>query len=279
MEFLVLSDIHDNWLHLDTILDIVHEVNGVIFLGDLMQHSEHSDVSPESQENFKKIYDAAKWMVAIPGNGAVPKVVHFMDSLGINLHGASKQIGEISFFGVGGVTDPVGVVLNLREFFQSERYAAIELDSKSIETLNVFGVFIRNGFFEVEDWFPEKIDEIEKYRSPFEHTEDEVFEILLRGYETIRNSPVKVLLSHVPPYEAGLNPVLPEGVSTGSKAITRFILEFHPTLVLSGHYHRDYKFTIGSVPCAIVPAVKDGFCSILHFESKDKQFRIKSRRF
>jgi Icc-related predicted phosphoesterase len=276
MEFLVLSDIHDNWLHLDKILDTARGVSGVIFLGDLMQFR---DVSPESRDNFKEIFDASKWMVAVPGNGAVSGTVHFMDSLGINVHGASKQIGEIGFFGVGGVTDPVGVVLNLREFFKTEHPAAIELNPKSMETLSVFGVFVRNGFFEVEDWPPEKIDEMEKYRSPFEHTEDEVFEILLRGHENISDLPVKVLLSHVPPYEPVFNPILPEGASTGSKAITKFILEFHPNLVLSGHYHRDYQFKIGSVPCAIIPAVKDGFYSILHFESDTRQFRIEARNF
>jgi len=276
MELLVLSDIHDNWSHLNTILDIIREVDGVIFLGDLMQFR---DVVPESLNHFKKIFDTSKWMAAVPGNGAVPGVVHLLDSFGINVHGASKTLGEIGFFGVGGVTDPVGVILNLRDFFRAERHPAIELDPKSIETLNVFGVFIRNGFFEVEDWSPEKINEIEKYRSPFEHTEEEVFEILLRGHEPIHNSPVRVLLSHVPPYETGFNPILPEGVSTGSKAITRFILEFQPNLVLSGHYHRDYQFKIGSVPCAIVPAVKDGYYSILHFESSNRQFKIEVRRF
>ena len=276
MEFLLLTDIHNNWTHLETILDIANEVHGVIFLGDLMQQG---DASPESHDNFEKIYDVSKWMVAVPGNGAEPEVVHFFDTLGINVHGTSRRIGEIGFFGVGGVTDPIGVVLNLREFFRNEQHSAIELDPKSIETLNVFGVFIRNGFFEVEEWPPEKIDEMEKYRSPFEHTEDEIFEILLRGHETICDSPVRVLLSHVPPYEPGFNPILPEGVSTGSKAITRFILEFHPSLALSGHYHRDYQFTIGPVPCAILPAVKDGYYSILHFESDTRQFRIETRRF
>ncbi|MFW9961843.1 MAG: metallophosphoesterase [Candidatus Thorarchaeota archaeon] len=277
MKLLVLSDIHDNWLHLDSILDIAREASGVIFLGDLVQYG--GDVSPESLDNFKQICDVSNRMMAVPGNGAEEEVVHLMDALGINVHGASRQIEEIGFFGVGGVTDPVGVVLNLREFFRTERPAAIELDSKSIETLNVFGVSIRNGFFEVEDWPPERINEMEKFRSPFEHTEDEVFEILLRGHETISSSRFRVLLSHVPPYETGLNPVLPEGVSTGSKAITKFILEFHPSLVLSGHYHIEHQFTIGSIPCAVVPAVKDGYYSILDFESKKEKFRIEARRF
>ena len=276
MEFLVLSDIHDNWAHLDEILDMAHKVTGVIFLGDIMQTRIFSS---ESRDNLRRIYDISKWMVAVPGNGAVPEVIDFLNELSINVHGTSKQIDEIGFFGVGGVTDPVGVVLNLRELFREKRHTVIELDSKSIETLNVFGVFVRNGFFEVEEWSPQQIQEIERYRSPFEHTEEEVFETLLSGHERIRNLPTRVLLSHVPPYELGLNPILPEGVSTGSKAITQFIHEFHPSLVLSGHYHRDYQFTIGSVPCAIIPAVKDGLYSILIFEDNTQQFKITTRMF
>jgi Icc-related predicted phosphoesterase len=276
MEFLVLSDIHENWTHLEEMLHMAREASGVIFLGDLMQFR---DVSRISLENFRKIFDASKWMVAVPGNGAVPEVVDFLNDLGINIHGVSKQIEEIGFFGVGGVTDPVEVILNLREFFRNTQHAAIELDSKSIETLNVFGVFIRNGFFEVEEWSPEKVSELGKYRSPFEHTEDEVFDILLRGHEPVRNLPVRVLISHVPPYEDGLNPLLPEGVSTGSKAITRFIHEFHPSIVLSGHFHRDYRFEIEFVPCVILPAVKDGYYSLLTFENDTQKFSVTTRMF
>jgi Icc-related predicted phosphoesterase len=276
MKFLVLTDIHDNWVHLDAILAIARDTSGVIFLGDLMQFGE---VSQESLANFRKIRGTSQWMVAVPGNGAISKVVDYLNTLGINLHGTSRQIGEIGFFGVGGVTDPVGVVHDLREFFAKKQYAAIALDPKSIETLKAFGVFVRNGVFEVEDWTPEKVDEMKRYRSPFEHTEDEVFEILVRGYEAIRTLPVRVLLSHIPPYESGFNPLLPEGVSTGSKAITRFIKEYRPSLVLSGHFHRNYQFKIGSVPCAIIPAVKDDFYSILHFESANNHFEIETKRF
>jgi len=276
MEFLVLADIHDNWAHLDEILGLARECNGVIFLGDLMKYGK---IAQRSLENFKRIYDTAEWMVAVPGNGALPEVVQFMSDIGVNVHGTSKQIEEIGFFGVGGVTDAVEVVHALRQYLKENRRPAIRLHAKSMETLNAFGVFIRDGFFEVEDWPPEKLQQMEKYRSPFEHTESEIFDILLRGYEAIRGLPFRVLLTHVPPYEEGMNPNLPEGVSTGSKAITRFIHEYHPSLVLSGHYHRDHRFTVGSVPCAVLPAVKDGYYSLLRFGPNRRQFNLEVRMF
>jgi Icc-related predicted phosphoesterase len=275
-EFLVLADVHNEWSHLDRILEFAQSTDGVIFLGDLIQLGE-SDTN--SLENFLQIYDAARWLVSIPGNGANPKILDFLNEIGVNLHGAAAIYDEIGFFGVGGVTDAVEVVLSLRNFFSKNRPAAIELDAKALETLRVFGVSIKNGFFEVADWPAEKVKEMEKYRSPFEHTENEVYEVLVKAHESIRNLPFRVLLSHIPPYEEGLNPVLPEGVSTGSKAIAQFIHEYSPTLVLSGHYHRNYRFYIDTIPCAVMPAVKDGYYSLLYVRPLSAKYQLDVRRF
>jgi Icc-related predicted phosphoesterase len=275
-EFLVLADIHNDWAHLDRILELAQSTDGVVFLGDLIQQGEPNS---DSLDNFLQIYEAAKWLVCVPGNGANPEILAFLNEIGVNIHGAAKIHDEIGFFGVGGVTDAVEVVLSLRNFFSKNRLAAIELDAKALETLNVFGVFVKDGFFEVADWPAEKVKEMEKYRSPFEHSENEVYETLVRAHESIRNLPFRVLLSHIPPYEEGLNPLLPEGVSTGSKAITQFIHEYSPTLVLSGHYHRNYRFSIESTPCAIMPAVKDGYYSLLHVKPLSAKFQLDVRRF
>jgi Icc-related predicted phosphoesterase len=276
MEFFVLADIHNEWTYLDRILDLARSTDGVIFLGDLMQQGYPDS---DSIANFLQIYEAANWLAAVPGNGANQETLALLDEIGVNVHGTAKIYKEIGFFGVGGVTDAVEVVLSLREYFSKNRHAAIELDAKALETLSVFGVSIKDGFFEVADWPAEKVKELEKYRSPFEHTENEVFEILVRAHESIRSLPFRVLLSHIPPYEEGLNPLLPEGVSTGSRAMAKFIRDYCPTLVLSAHYHREYRFTISSVPCAIIPAVKDGYYSVLQFEPISEKFLLDFRRF
>lgn len=276
MEFVVLADIHNEWTRLSTILRIAQQVDGVIFLGDLIQQG-----APDSRslDNFLQIFHTAKWLAAVPGNGATPDIIALLDKLHTNVHGASKTYQDLGFFGVGGVTDTVEVVLGLREYFARTPRAAIELDSKALETLNVFGVFIKDGFFEVEKWSSRQVRELEKYHSPFEHTEQEVYEILVRAHESIADFPFRILLSHIPPYQEGLNPILPEGVSTGSRAITQFIGEYHPTFVISAHYHRNYQFSIESVPCTIIPAVKDGYYSLFHCEPNAKRFWIDVRRF
>jgi Icc-related predicted phosphoesterase len=275
-EFLVLSDIHNEWTHLNQMLDIAQSVDGVIFLGDLIQLG-HS--AAQSIDNLLQMHEAARWLAAVPGNGANQEILTCLTDLGDSVHGTSKKYEEMGFFGVGGVTDTIEVVLGLRSYFSQDRRPAIELEAKALETLNIFGVSIQNGFFEVEPWPNEKVRELEKYRCPFEHTESEVFDILIRAHESIKDLSYRVLLSHIPPYEEGLNPILPEGVSTGSKAITRFIQAYRPSFALSGHYHRNYRFAIDEVPCAVVPAVKDGYYSMLHFEQAGERFLLSVRRF
>ena len=82
LEFLVLSDIHDSWVHLNKMLRLAEENDGVIFLGDLMPFRK---VTQKSFTNFTKIKDSSNWLVAVPGNGPLPKVREYFDELGINL--------------------------------------------------------------------------------------------------------------------------------------------------------------------------------------------------
>ncbi len=264
MKFLVISDIHDNWKHLREMQQLAKSLDGVIFLGDL---SLHKRISPYAFENLFRIHEAANWMIALPGNSAYPEEFEYLDTLGINLHGASTHFDAIGFFGIGGGSDPVELILDLRRYFIEESPTPIELNPKSIETLNVFGIDIRNGRFEVEPWTVEQVQNLEKYRGPFDHCENEIFNIFSAGYRGIAQLPDHILLSHIPPYEPGLNALLPEGVSTGSKAISRFIQTHKVSCALSGHYHLHYEFKIDIVPCFIFPAVVDGFYSILSIDT------------
>ena len=241
--------------------------DGVIFLGDLMMYREISSVS---LENFTRLREATNWMAAIPGNGPLPEVVDFLSTLGVNIHGSSAYLDDIGFFGVGGVTDSVNLILDLRRFFFEERPKPIPLAAKSLETLAYFGIHLQDGAFEVDEWDNSKVKEMEKLRGPFEHTEVEIYNFLEAGYEGIASRNLHILLSHIPPYEEGLNSILPEGVSTGSKAITRFIHTHNVSCALSGHYHIHHEFNINGIPCIVFPAVVDDDYSILSVDSKGK---------
>ncbi len=276
MDFLVLTDIHNNWVHLEKMLSLASELDGVIFLGDLMPFNQ---VDSEALENFSRIHDATNFAVGVPGNGALPEVVQYFHDIGINVHGKSRIVDEVGFFGVGCVSDTVNLILELRSFFKDEMQDAIELNERSIKTLSFFGISIRDDVFVVEAWTGKQVRELERYRSPYEHSEEQIHNILAQGFQTVLDCPIQILLSHVPPYEQGLNPNLPDGVSTGSKSITRFVEEHQPSLVLSGHYHLFHEFTINSIPCSVLPAVKDGYYSILRTNLISKSQGIKVEIF
>ncbi len=250
--------------------------DGVIFLGDL---SLHMKISPDAFENLTRIHEAANWMIAVPGNSAFPEILEFLDSLKINLHGSSTQFDGIGFFGIGGGSDPVELVIDIRRYFIEESPQPIELNQKSIETLNIFGIHIQNGQFEVDPWTEEQVKDLEKYRGPFDHCENDIYDILSAGYPGIAGLANKILLSHIPPYEPGLNALLPEGVSTGSKSIRRFIQTHHVSYCLSGHYHRYYEFMIDVVQCSNLPAVLDDYYSIFSIDTVTGEMHIEVNKF
>lgn len=279
MELLVLTDIHNNWIHLEEMISIASKLDGVVFLGDLLIHGSDREDNSKAYANFLRINDAAKFTIGVPGNSASAEVIRFMDEIEFNLHGKSHIINDIGFFGVGGTSDPVNLILELRAFFKSEIRPVIELHEKSLETLSVFGVTIRDDVFVVEDWSEKQVKELERFRGPFDHTEKEIRDLLIQGSQSIANCSTQVLLSHIPPYEPVLNPKFPEGVSTGSKGIASFIKEYKPSVVLSGHYHISHDFEIDSVPCYVFPAVTDGFYSIMTINQRKKEYKVNVKNF
>ncbi|MDF1538037.1 MAG: metallophosphoesterase, partial [Candidatus Thorarchaeota archaeon] len=144
MDLLVLSDIHDKWTHLEKMISLASELDGVVFLGDLLVHGSFEKYEPIAFRNLSKIHDAAKFTVGIPGNSATPEEIQFLDGIDFNVHGKSNLLNDVGFFGVGGTPNTVGLVLELREFFKREIHPAIELHEKALETLSVFGVKIRD---------------------------------------------------------------------------------------------------------------------------------------
>ena len=72
-------------------------------------------------------------------------------------------------------------------------------------------------------------------KTPTEYSEDEIYDYLNTGFNMVKNSFVKVLLSHAPPYKTTDRTFL--GMQGGSKSVRKFIEENHIDLCLSGHIH------------------------------------------
>ena len=276
MEILVLTDIHDTWNNINKMLTLAGEMDGVIFLGDLMTFRKFTQISID---NLTRIKEVSNWMIGLPGNGPVPRVREFLDTLGINLHCKGRVIDDIGFFGVGGVQETVQTIIEIRQFFQTSDTSGISPDERALETLSAFGIIRNNGKFVVEEWSDSDLTALDVYTSPFEHSESRIYEILTTAYAEVEGAAKKIVLSHVPPHEDGIISVFPIGVSTGSKAISRFIEENSLDLSLSGHYHIYYQFQIGNTRCVCVPAVMNGFYGVLSVDSSKMELNTEICKF
>ena len=276
MEVLVLADIHDTWTHLNKMLGLTKEMDGAIFLGDLMKFRQFTQ---ESIDDLTRLREESNWMVGVPGNGTLPAVREFFDSLGINLHGRGRVIEGLGFFGVGGVQETVKTIAGIRDFYRRNDTSSLSLNNRALETLNAFGILYKNGQFVVEDWSDAELSALDVYSSPFENSEEAIYRTLSNGYEQIRSASGRILISHVPPYEPGLVPALEIGVSTGSRSISRFIEDNPLKLALSGHYHLHHEFTIGTATCAVMPAVSNGFYGVLSVDTDSWEMKTEIYKF
>lgn len=276
MDVLVLADIHDMWGYLNKMLHLAKSMDGVIFLGDLM---EFRKFTRESIDDMTRLKEASNWMVGVPGNGTLPKVRDFFDDLDINLHARGKIVEDLGFFGVGGVQETVKTIVGIRDFYRTNDTSSLSPNKRALETLSEFGIIYQNGQFVVEDLSDADIAAFDRYSSPFENSEEAIYKILSTGFQQIRDARSKILISHVPPYESGLVPALGIGVSTGSTSITKFIESNPLSLALSGHYHMHHEFTIGAATCVVIPAVANGFYGVLSVDIGSWEMRTEICKF
>jgi Icc-related predicted phosphoesterase len=66
-------------------------------------------------------------------------------------------------------------------------------------------------------------------------TDDEIFDTLKKGFEKVKDSPKKIMVTHIHPADSMM-----ENFSQfvkGSKGLTRAIKEFQPDILICGHVH------------------------------------------
>jgi len=74
------------------------------------------------------------------------------------------------------------------------------------------------------------------FGTPIELDEHEISELLTRGYEAVKGTKVKVMVSHAPPLDTKAD-LLPNGAHVGSSAVREFIEGHEVDLVLCAHIH------------------------------------------
>jgi len=74
------------------------------------------------------------------------------------------------------------------------------------------------------------------FNTPTEFSEEELGEIVNRAYEYVTHAPIKILISHTPPFNTATD-LIGGGVHVGSTAIREFIEKKQPDFCFTGHIH------------------------------------------
>jgi Icc-related predicted phosphoesterase len=74
------------------------------------------------------------------------------------------------------------------------------------------------------------------FNTPFELSEDEIYDTLMRGYREVQGYRPLIMICHTPPYDTKCDR-LRNGRPVGSTAARRFIEEVQPDVCVCGHIH------------------------------------------
>lgn len=74
------------------------------------------------------------------------------------------------------------------------------------------------------------------FHTPVEFSENELRDALEKGYRDVKDSQVKILISHAPPINTEVD-MIPSGTHVGSRAVREFIEKYQPDLCITGHIH------------------------------------------
>jgi hypothetical protein len=80
------------------------------------------------------------------------------------------------------------------------------------------------------------------FGTPQEYSEDDINGLLVKGYEKVAESDVKVLVSHPPPYSTDLDRTS-AGQHVGSRSVRHFLDGHEIDLVVTGHVHESKGVT------------------------------------
>jgi len=74
------------------------------------------------------------------------------------------------------------------------------------------------------------------FNTPTEYSEEQIEAFIRKGYEKIKDIPLKIMVPHAPPYNTNVD-VVGSDAHVGSTAVRAFIEKYQPQLCLTGHIH------------------------------------------
>jgi Icc-related predicted phosphoesterase len=96
------------------------------------------------------------------------------------------------------------------------------------------------------------------FNTPTEYTEQQIKKFMQKGYEKVKDLPLKILVSHTPPYNTTVD-IVGGSTHVGSTAVREFIETYQVQLCLTGHIHEAVgKDKIGETMIVNPGMLRDG---------------------
>lgn len=107
------------------------------------------------------------------------------------------------------------------------------------------------------------------FNTPLEPSEDEMKAALKRGFEEVKNSKIKIQVTHVPPARTKMD-LLYTGAHVGSEAVRKFIEEKRPNVAVSSHIHEARGVDeLGSTKLINAGRFPEGYCGIISVNEQE----------
>jgi Icc-related predicted phosphoesterase len=74
------------------------------------------------------------------------------------------------------------------------------------------------------------------FDTPNEFDENEIASFIMQGYRKVKDAPLKLFVSHAPPYNTSVD-IVADGQHVGSLAVREFIKNYQPDVCITGHIH------------------------------------------
>jgi len=111
------------------------------------------------------------------------------------------------------------------------------------------------------------------FKTSFEPSEKEIERGLNKGYEEVKNTEIKVQVTHIPPARTKLD-LIGSGAHVGSEAVRKFIEKNQPDVAISAHIHEAKGLDELEKTKLINPGrFPEGYCGIISL--KDKKISTK----
>ncbi|MGA1840078.1 MAG: metallophosphoesterase family protein [bacterium] len=140
---------------------------------------------------------------------------------------------------VGGIERAKKVIEYINYFNPSVYAQAGNFDRKEVETYLIEqGISLHgNGFIKGNiGIFGVGGSNKTPFGTPNEFEENEIESFIFEGYKKVKNAPLKLFISHAPPFHSSVD-IVTSGQHVGSKAVRAFIDNYQPDVCITGHIH------------------------------------------